>query len=398
MRQNTRYTFYACYLGYISQAIVNNFVPLLFLTFQSTFSLSLDRITLLTTVNFSIQLLVDLLSAGFIDKIGYRAGAVLAHILIGVGLISLSVLPQCFADPYVGILLSIFFYSIGGGLTEVLISPIVVACPGEGKAAAMSLLHSFYCWGHVFVVLFSTLFFTVFGIANWRILACLWAVLPLFNTFLFTQVPIFPLVEEGEEGMGVGQLFRQKAFWVLMLLMLCAGASEQGMSQWASSFAESGLHVSKTIGDLAGPCSFAAMMGLARLLYAKFAARLDVVRAMLFSSLLCIVCYLTASLSENPVFGLLGCAVCGFSVGILWPGTFSMAARILRRGGTALFAFLALAGDLGCSGGPTVVGLFANAMDGSLRSGLLLAILFPVVLLLGLGLYHRCTRHSARAD
>ena len=262
----------------------------------------------------------------------------------------------------------------------------------------MSLLHSFYCWGHVFVVLFSTLFFTVFGIANWRILACLWAVLPLFNTFLFTQVPIFPLVEEGEEGMGVGQLFRQKAFWVLMLLMLCAGASEQGMSQWASSFAESGLHVSKTIGDLAGPCSFAAMMGLARLLYAKFAARLDVVRAMLFSSLLCIVCYLTASLSENPVFGLLGCAVCGFSVGILWPGTFSMAARILRRGGTALFAFLALAGDLGCSGGPTVVGLFANAMDGSLRSGLLLAILFPVVLLLGLGLYHRCTRRSARAD
>ena len=398
MRQNTRYTFYACYLGYISQAIVNNFVPLLFLTFQSTFSLSLDRITLLTTVNFSIQLLVDLLSSGFIDKIGYRAGAVLAHILIGVGLISLSVLPQCFADPYAGILLSIFFYSIGGGLTEVLISPIVEACPTEGKSADMSLLHSFYCWGHVFVVLFSTLFFTVFGIANWRILACLWAVLPLFNTFLFTQVPIFPLVEEGEEGMGVGQLFRQKAFWVLMLLMLCAGASEQGMSQWASSFAESGLHVSKTIGDLAGPCSFAAMMGLARLLYAKFAARLDVVRAMLFSSLLCIVCYLTASLSENPVFGLLGCAVCGFSVGILWPGTFSMAARILRRGGTALFAFLALAGDLGCSGGPTVVGLFANAMDGSLRSGLLLAILFPVVLLLGLGLYHRCTRHSARAD
>ncbi len=395
IRGNTRFTFYACYLGYVSQAIVNNFVPLLFLTFQDTFSLSLSQITLLTTVNFGIQLLVDLLSAGFIDRIGYRASAILAHVLIGLGLIGLTILPNCFSNPYTGLLAAICLYAIGGGLTEVLISPIVEACPGEGKAAAMSLLHSFYCWGHVFVVLLSTAFFVLFGTQCWTWLALVWAILPLGNALLFTQVPIYSLVETGEPGMRISELLRTRIFWVFMLLMLCAGASEQGMSQWASSFAESGLHVSKTLGDLAGPCSFAAMMGLSRLLYAKFAHRLALSRAMALSAGLCVVCYLTAALSSQAVLGLIGCALCGFSVGILWPGTFSMAAGVLRQGGTALFALLALAGDLGCSSGPTTVGLAASLMGGQLRSGLLLAILFPVLLLIGLWLYLRCCRKNS---
>ena len=383
IRGNTRFTFYACYLGYVSQAIVNNFVPLLFLTFQDTFSLSLSQITLLTTVNFGIQLLVDLLSAGFIDRIGYRASAILAHVLIGLGLIGLTILPNCFSNPYTGLLAAICLYAIGGGLTEVLISPIVEACPGEGKAAAMSLLHSFYCWGHVFVVLLSTAFFVLFGTQCWTWLALVWAILPLGNALLFTQVPIYSLVETGEPGMRISKLLRTRIFWVFMLLMLCAGASEQGMSQWASSFAEAGLGVSKSMGDLCGPMLFAILMGTSRALYGKYGERLPLELCMKLSAGLCIVSYLVVSLSAWPVLSLLGCGVCGFSVGILWPGSFSIASRSISRGGTLLFALLALGGDVGCSFGPTFVGTVSSMAQGDLHFGILTAVVFPAAMLAG---------------
>lgn len=383
VKDNYNHTLYASYIGYITQAIVNNFAPLLFLTFQSTLGISLDRIALLVTLNFGVQLLVDLSAARFVDRIGYRTAIVAAHLFAGAGLVGLAVLPSLLPSPYAGLLLSVVCYAIGGGLIEVLISPIVEACPTARKEAAMSLLHSFYCWGHVFVVLASTAFFLTVGIANWRVLACVWAAVPLLNALYFARVPIVSLVEEGE-GLPLRALLREKSFWVLGLLMVCAGASEQGMSQWASAFAEGALGVSKTMGDLAGPLSFALCMGTARALYAAFSERISLRRFMAGSAVLCILSYLGASLTRNALLGLASCALCGLSVGILWPGTFSMAAKALRRGGTALFALLALAGDLGCSAGPAVVGVVSEAMGANLRMGLLAAVVFPAALLLSL--------------
>lgn len=382
IRQSYEHTIYASYLGYITQAIVNNFAPLLFLTFASEFGLGLQQITLITTVNFLVQLCVDLLSAKVVDKIGYRPCIVAAHVLSAAGMIGLAVFPFAFSSAYAGIMTAVVLYAIGGGIIEVLISPIVEACPTKKKEAAMSLLHSFYCWGHVMLVVISTAFFAAFGMGAWRVLACLWAMVPLFNIAYFLLVPLFPVVAEEAKKLSIGALCRQKAFWLLMVMMVCAGASEQAMSQWASAFAESGLRVSKTLGDLAGPCAFATLMGTSRALYGKFSDKLPLKRMMMGSAALCIICYLIAAFAASPVFALLGCAMCGFSVGIFWPGTFSMAAISLPGGGTAMYALMALAGDLGCSSGPTVVGLAANAAGGSLQAGLSLAMVFPILILL----------------
>ena len=384
MKNKYQKTLYACFIGYIVQAIINNFVPLLFLTFQSTYDISLSKITFLVTVNFGLQLIVDLLAIGFVDRIGYRASALLAHIFAATGLILLTILPDLMADAYMGIFISVMVYAIGGGLLEVLISPIVEACPTDNKEKAMSLLHSFYCWGHVSVVLLSTLFFTIFGIHNWKMLAIFWAIIPIMNTIFFAKVPIASLIAGDETSLKLKDLVKKKVFWVLMLLMVCAGASEQAVSQWASTFAEKGLHVSKTIGDLAGPMLFAILMGTSRAIYGKYGHKINLDRFMLFSGFACIISYLIISLSPYPVLGLIGCGLCGLSVGILWPGTFSIASSSIRGGGTAMFAFLALAGDLGCSGGPTFVGLISSAFSDNLKAGILGAIVFPILLILGI--------------
>ena len=382
MKPNYQKTMIACFVGYIVQAIVNNFVPLLFVTFQNSYGISLSKITMLITINFVIQMLIDALSARFVDKIGYRASALLAHACTIVGLGLLTILPEILPDAFSGILISVILYAIGGGLIEVIISPILEACPTDNKETAMSLLHSFYCWGHMGVVLISTLFFSVFGIQNWKILTYVWMLIPLVNFFLFAKVPIYSLTSEGEAGLSLKELFSMRLFWILMLMMACAGASEQAVSQWASTFAEQGLGVSKTVGDLAGPMAFAFLMGLSRLIYGKYGERMNIDRFMVCSCILCIASYLCISLVPNAYISLLGCAVCGFSVGILWPGTFSKASSAIRRGGTALFAMLALAGDIGCSGGPTLVGFVSGALGDNLRMGILAAILFPVLLLI----------------
>lgn len=382
-------TMYACFVGYIVQAIVNNFAPLLFLTFHSQYGISFSRITMLVTVNFGLQLLVDLLSIGLVDRIGYRVSAVLAQVFAAAGLIFLTILPDVFRDPFYGLLTAVMVYAVGGGLLEVLVSPIVEACPSDNKEKAMSLLHSFYCWGHVAVVLLSTAFFAVAGIEHWKWLALLWALVPVCNAVAFLKVPIAPLIEDGEKGMSVKELAGMKLFWVLMLLMLCAGACEQAVSQWASTFAEKGLRVNKTVGDLAGPMLFAILMGSARAFYGKAGDRINLKHFMYASGALCLGTYFLIALVPNPVIGLIGCGLCGMSVGILWPGTFSIAAASVKRGGTALFALLALAGDLGCSGGPTLVGIVSGAFGDHLQSGILAAVIFPVLLLLGLAAHTR---------
>lgn len=394
MKDKYQNTMYACFVGYIVQAIVNNFVPLLFLTFESSYGIPLSQITMLITFNFGIQLLVDLLSAKFVDKIGYRVSIVMAHIFAALGLAGLVVLPDLLSNAFAGLLIAVVTYAIGGGLIEVLISPIMESCPSENKEKAMSLLHSFYCWGHVGVVLLSTLFFWFFGIADWKILALLWVIIPVCNGILFCKVPIAPLIEEGETGMSLRELCKNRIFWILMLMMMCAGASEQAVSQWASTFAEQGLGVSKTIGDLAGPMSFAILMGSARAFYGKFGDRIDLDKFMQASSLLCIVSYLCISLSPSPLFSLIGCSLCGLSVGIMWPGTFSKASAALRNGGTAMFALLALAGDVGCSGGPTLVGFVTGLASDDLKKGILAGIIFPILLIVGIVSLKKAKRYA----
>ena len=383
MKSKYRKTLIACYLGFITQAITANFVPLLFLTFHRTYQISLGKIAFISTVFFFTQLLVDLFCAKYVDKIGYRRSAVASEVLSGAGLLGLAVLPELLPSPYVGILISVMIYAIGSGLIEVLGSPIVEACPFDNKESVMSLLHSFYCWGSVGVILLSTLFFAIFGIENWKILACIWAVIPLYNIFNFLSCPIESLTEEGE-GMSISQLFQIPIFWIAIILMVCAGASEISMAQWASAYAESALNIPKSLGDIVGPCLFAVMMGVSRSFYGKYGEKLDLIKFMIGSGVLCLVCYLLAALGPFPILNLAGCIVCGFSVGIMWPGTFSIASASIRGGGTAMFALLALAGDLGCSGGPTLAGFVSSSVGNNLRMGILAAIVFPVLLLMGI--------------
>ena len=383
MTKNYGKTLRACYLGFVTQAIAANFAPLLFLKFHNDYGIPLGQIALISTVFFLTQLVMDLLCAKFVDRIGYRICVVVSSLCFSAGLAGLAILPELFGSPFAGILTSVVIYAIGSGLLEVLGSPIVEACPFDHKEAVMSLLHSFYCWGSVGVVLVSTVFFAVFGIGNWRWLACLWALIPLYNTYNFATCPIETLVEEGK-GMGIRGLLRVPIFWVSIVLMVCAGASELTMAQWASAYAESAIGLSKTMGDLTGPCLFAVSMGISRVLYGKYGDRIELTGFMLGSGVLCLVCYLMASLSALPVVGLIGCIVCGFSVGIMWPGTISISSKQMPYGGTAMFALLAMAGDLGGAFGPSLAGAVTQMSGDNLQKGMLAGSVFPLVLIVSL--------------
>ena len=387
-QKNYKKTLVACYLGFVTQAITANFTPLLFLTFKNTYGIGFEKIALIPMVFYFTQLLIDFAAAKFVDKIGYRVCVVSSQVLSAAGLVLMAVLPELFPVPFAGILIAVVLYAIGSGLVEVLVSPIVEACPFATKGGMMSLLHSFYCWGAVAVILGSTLFFTVFGIENWKILTVLWAIIPFWNAFNFMFCPIERLVEE-DQRMRTSQLLKLPLFWLLILLMICAGASEASMAQWASAFTESAMGVSKTVGDLAGPCLFAVFMGISRIVYGKLSEKLDLTKTMLACGGLCVLCYLTASLSAIPIIGLAGCALCGVSVGIMWPGTISISSQKCPRGGTAMFAFLALAGDLGATVSPSLVGGISNMAGGNLKAGLFAATAFPLLLIFGLIFLHR---------
>ena len=388
MKSKYQKTLIACYLGFITQAIAANFAPLLFLTFHRTYQISLGRIAFISTAFFFTQLLVDLFCAKYVDRIGYRRSVIASEVFSAAGLIGLAFLPSLLPDPYVGILISVIIYAMGSGLIEVLVSPIVEACPFDNKDSVMSLLHSFYCWGSVGVILLSTIFFAIFGIENWRILACIWALIPLYKTFNFISCPIESLTEEGE-GLSIRQLCHIPIFWIALILMVCAGASEISMAQWASAYVESALGISKSIGDIIGPCLFAVMMGMSRSFYGKYGENIDLMKFMIGSGALCLVCYLLSALAPLPFLNLVGCAVCGFSVGIMWPGTISIASKKIPLGGTAMFALLAMAGDLGGSVGPGIVGFVTQNANDNLKVGMLAGCVFPTVLVLSVLLLKR---------
>ena len=393
-QNNYKKTLIACYLGFVTQAISANFAPLLFLTFKNTYGITLEMIAMIPMVFYLTQLFVDYAATEFADKLGYRICVVASQVLSAFGIASMCILPEIMPTPFSGILISVILYAIGSGLIEVLVSPIVEACPFENKSGMMSLLHSFYCWGAMGVILGSTLFFTIFGINNWKILTLIWAIIPLYNAFNFIKCPIDRL-PDSDESMGIRQLFQMPLFCLMILLMVCSGASEACMAQWASAFTESALGVSKTVGDLAGPCLFAMFMGISRMLYGKFSEKLDLIKVMLSCGILCTVCYLLASLSTLPILGLIGCALCGSAVGIMWPGSISISSQNCPRGGTAMFAFLALAGDLGAMISPAMVGSLAERAGGNLKIGLFVATVFPIVLVFGLLLLKKKSHTTA---
>ena len=395
-QKNYKKTLAACYLGFVTQAISANFTPLLFLTFRDTYGIGLEQIALIPLVFYFAQFLIDLASAKFVDKIGYRVCLVSAQVLSAAGLALMTVLPELFPAPLTGLLTAVVLYAMGSGLIEVLVNPIVEACPFKNKDGVMSLLHSFYCWGAVAVILGSTLFFAVFGVANWKILALLWALVPLYNTLNFITCPIESPAEDGGR-MRAGELLRAPVFWLLILLMACAGSSEMSMAQWASAFTESAVGVSKTVGDLAGPCLFAALMGASRVVYGKVSGKLDLTGTMLLSGVLCVLCYLMAALSSSPALGLAGCALCGVAVGILWPGVIRVSSRECPGGGTAMFAFLALGGDFGATVGPAMVGGVSDLTGGGLRTGLLAAAAFPLILVFGLTVLDRRFKRAPKS-
>lgn len=393
---NYKRTIRACFYAYIVGAIVNIFVPLLFTTFQNSYAIPISQITLLITINFVVQLSIDFAATFFVDKIGYRTSVVIAHMCCCLGLAMLTFMPEIMPTAFSGLVCGVVVYAIGSGLLEVLISPITEACPSENKEKAMSLLHSFYCWGCVGVILISTLFFSLFSTAKWKILALIWAAVPALNGIFFATVPIHSINPDGERGLSLKELFSKKVFWIFLLMMTCAGASEQAVSQWASTFAEKGLGISKAMGDIAGPASFAACMGASRLIYGKYGNKINLDKFITFSCFLCVASYLCVSLVTNPVISLFGCAVCGFSVGILWPGTFSKAAATIKNGGTAMFALLALSGDLGCSIGPTIAGFVSSCTNENLKLGILSASIFPILLLIGIFLLRKNKKNGTK--
>lgn len=383
MTAEYRRTLCACYLGATSQAVICNLAPLLFVIFQQQYGLNLAQLGFLVSYNFGLQILVDFLAGRYAGRIGYKICVMAAHVFGAVGILGLGVFPELLGNPYVGLLVAVTVYATGAGLIEVLMSPIVQALPLDGKSAAMSLMHSFYCWGSVLVVLLSTLFFQVLGRENWKLLTLLWAVVPAANVVLFACSPVRVFGDDGET-MPIRKLFSMKLFWVFAVLMLCSGASELAMSQWASFFAETGLKVSKSMGDLLGPCLFAVLMGTSRLIYGIWGERIPLKPFISFCGILCVGSYLLAVFAPHPVLSLLGCGICGLSVGIMWPGTLSLAAEYCPAGGTALFAMLAMMGDVGCSAGPSVVGLVSGAFGDELKAGLLAAMAFPLILVLGI--------------
>lgn len=404
MKYTYKHTLYACYLGYITQAIVNNLAPLLFIIFQTQFGISYEMIGRLIVFNFGTQIITDILAVKYVDKIGHRRSAVAAHIFATVGLISMGILPRLLPNPYLGLVISIVINAVGGGLIEVLISPIVESLPGDAKASAMSLLHSFYCWGQMGVVIITTVIIKIFGSGIWFLLPVLWAVVPAVNIFSFIKVPLVPPLPEGDKT-PVRHLLSSRFFVLALLLMLCSGASEISMSQWSSLFAEKGLKVPKFMGDLLGPCTFALFMALVRTYYGTKGQNLNLKKALTLSGVLCICCYAVTVFIQVPIISLLGCALCGLTVALMWPGTLSLTAEAFPKGGTAMFGMLAIFGDVGAAVGPWMTGIVSDLSQKSakltsigeayymspdqfgLKFGLLVSMVFPIMFVLCIYLF-----------
>ena len=373
----------ACYIGIMVQAVTINFVPMLFVAFMGEFGLGVGQISALVALTFIVQFTVDFLCVFIVGRVSYRALSCTAHILAAAGLALMPLLPYV-TDPFLGLCIAVLVYSTGSGLIEVIVSPIVESCPSSNKTAEMSLLHSFYCWGQTATVILSTVFFCFAGIDSWRVLSLVWAAVPLVNFFLFLSCPM-NTSEQSEKSMRMKTLISNCDFLLLLVIIMCAGAAELAVAQWASAYCETALGVDKTVGDLAGPMAFAVCMGIARVGYGILGNRVRLERYMLASGILCVAGYLVIAFAPYAWLGLAGFGICGLAVGVLWPGTLSLAARHVDGGGT-MFAMLSFAGDAGCTLGPFIAGMLAESAGGDIGYGISAAAVFPLVLCVAVAL------------
>lgn len=379
MKLSYKATKISCYAGIANQAVIVNFAPLLFVVFARNFGLTMSQLASIITVNFVAQIIVDVLGVKYISKIGYRKILVSSQITSAIGFILMGILPFIM-DPYWGIIIATICYAIGSGLTEVILSPVIEALPGEGKVSSMTFLHSFYCWGHLYTVLFATLYFNIFGVENWRYLSFYWALLPIITAFVFMKAPIVTLDEKVKEKTRLRDIFSSLTFWIFMILMVSSGAGEQSMAQWASMFAQESLKVSKNVGDILGPSIFALTMAISRILYGKIGEKMGIEKSLILYAGLGIFSFLTATVFKNPYINLLGCGICGFSLGVMWPVVLSFGAKKFPAGGTAIFALFSVAGDIGCSFGPELVARVTEIT--TFKTGLMSGAIFPATILI----------------
>lgn len=374
----------ACYMTNISMAVVCNLPPLLFLTFRSLYGISYSLLGLLVLVNFCTQLGIDLAFSFFSRRFNIPLAVKLTPALTVAGLFLYAVWPWLFPDSvYVGLVVGTVLFSVAAGLAEVLISPVIAALPSKDPDRAMSGLHSAYAWGAVGVVLLGTVLLLVFGMTNWPWLVLLFALVPLTGFVLYMGQTIPPLQTEEQAG-GALRLLRQPGLWLCVLCIFCGGAAEVTMAQWASSYLEQALGISKVWGDVFGVALFSVTLGLGRTLYAKRGRH--IARVLTLGAAGAAVCYLTAAVCDQPLVGLAACAFTGLCVSMLWPGSLVVATDRFPTGGVFIYAMMAAGGDLGASVGPQLVGVITDltlAAGGSEQQGLKLALLggmlFPLL-------------------
>lgn len=349
----------SCFVGIFCQAVSSNITAILFIPLMTLYGLSYVHLGLLVGINFTTQVLVDIIASRLVDRYGFRVFVLPSDILAVIGLVLFGLTPVLFDNILTGLVFSTIIFSASCGLQEVMLSPIVNAIPHNDKGPAMALMHSFYAWGQVATIIITTLFLFFFGIENWQVIVFLWALVPLVNFFMFLAAP-FPGVIHENQRMTMRDLILKPFYLVALLAIMGGAATELVMNQWSSTFSEKVLELPKVTGDILGMCGFAVFLGLGRVLYGRYGSKINMNNVLVGSAAAAVVCYIAVAISPLPAISLAACAVCGLAASLLWPGTLVITAEKYPLAGAWIFAILAAAGDIGAASGPFAAGVITD--------------------------------------
>ena len=393
MTQNYKITKYTCYLFYVLQGTLLNLTPLLFVPLMEQYGLSYMKLGALASVNFATQLIVDIVLSKLTDKHRYRISLRLSASAAFIGYMIFAWAPGRLGDPYTWLLIGTVVYSIGAGLMEITISPLIHALPDKAKGKSMAILHSFYAWGVVLTVIVSTSVLAIIGRDKWNFIVTGWLIVPVIGFILSCIMPV-PKPESGENERTAGsfRILIKPAFILFLAMIFFGSCAEAVMTQWSSAFLERAVGLDKLIGDIAGMSMFALMLGLCRMASAALDKKISLSTYMMLGTIGAVICYIIVSVSNVAAVSLIFCALTGFMVGMLWPGTLVLAADAFPKAGAWLFAYLAVAGDLGGVFGPWITGAIADRSG--LNAGLGAAAIFPVIGLICMIIYKRRTRSA----